>query len=365
MEKTERFDLEEYITDGVKSTMKELIAAVVSNPAESRFMAGFALSAKMADAKRRRSAKNGRHIPPFLIASITSRCNLNCAGCYARANHACSDEEPVAQLTADQWDRIFSEASDLGISFILLAGGEPMVRPDVIKKAAEHKDILFPIFTNGTMLSPSYAELLKKHRNLVPVISIEGGQEKTDARRGEGVYSRVTKAMDLLKESSLIFGASVTVTRENVREVCSEEFLKSLHEAGCRAVIFVEYVPAQEGSEELVPTDDDRAFLDGRINQIRAQSSDLLLLSFPGDENTSEGCLAAGRGFFHINSRGGAEPCPFSPYSDMNVTETSLAKALDSELFRALQEGEILKAQHSGGCVLYENRSLVEALLSK
>ncbi|MBR6396654.1 MAG: radical SAM protein, partial [Lachnospiraceae bacterium] len=73
--------------------------------------------------------------------------------------------------------------------------------------------------------------------------------------------------------------------------------------------------------------------------------------------------IAAGRGFFHINSHGGAEPCPFSPYSDINVKETSLKEAVNSKLFRALRSGDILADDHAGGCVLYEKRDLVEALL--
>ena len=67
--------------------------------------------------------------------------------------------------------------------------------------------------------------------------------------------------------------------------------------------------------------------------------------------------------FFHINSHGGAEPCPFSPYSDVNVRDTSLREAMNSPLFTALRDGNILTGDHAGGCVLYEKRELVESLL--
>ena len=73
--------------------------------------------------------------------------------------------------------------------------------------------------------------------------------------------------------------------------------------------------------------------------------------------------VVAGRGFFHINSHGGAEPCPFSPYSDVNVRNTSLRDAIRSPLFMALQSGDILMDDHDGGCVLYEKRDLVEKLM--
>ena len=89
----------------------------------------------------------------------------------------------------------------------------------------------------------------------------------------------------------------------------------------------------------------------------------MLFLSFPGDEKASGGCLAAGRGFFHINSHGGAEPCPASPYSDINVRDTSLIEALNSKLFKSLRDGGILLDNHDGGCVLFEHQKEVEKLL--
>ena len=90
----------------------------------------------------------------------------------------------------------------------------------------------------------------------------------------------------------------------------------------------------------------------------------MLFLSFPGDEKTSGGCLAAGRGFFHINSHGGAEPCPASPYSDMNVRNASLLEVLESKLFKSLRDEGILMDEHESGCVLFENKEKVEKLLN-
>jgi MoaA/NifB/PqqE/SkfB family radical SAM enzyme len=74
--------------------------------------------------------------------------------------------------------------------------------------------------------------------------------------------------------------------------------------------------------------------------------------------------MAAGRGFFHINSHGGAEPCPFSPYSDVNVRELGVKGALKSPLFMTLRDKGILDNDHVGGCVLYEQRDTVEKLLA-
>ncbi len=360
----EAFDIQAYMTKGVERIVADSVRATLKNPKESAYMASFALSSKAASAKRAKLEEKGEHVPPFLICSITSSCNLHCAGCYSRCSHATHDAEPVRQLSDDEWMKIFEEADELGVSFILLAGGEPFLRKGVIEAAGRKPSILFPVFTNGTFMNEEYFKLLDKCRNLVPIMSIEGGREETDSRRGAGVYDKLVANMDELYRRGIIFGASVTVTTENIKTAASDEFIGMLSDKGCKAVIFVEYVPVTEESEHLAPCDDDREYLKAEIMRLREQYQNMVFVSFPGDEKSSGGCIAAGRGFFHINSEGGAEPCPFSPYSDINVKDSSLREALRSKLFTALQNNGTLLDDHKGGCVLYEKRQEVEDLLN-
>ena len=355
-------NLESYLKSGMENILRGAINVSRFDMQQSLFMAGFARSVKKASALRDKYEAKGEHIPPFLIASITSRCNLHCEGCYARAINSCGDGEAQGQLTADEWKRIFTEARDMGISFIILAGGEPMVRKDVIEAAAEVKDIMFPIITNGTLINDEYIKLFSKNRNLIPIISIEGGETVTDKRRGQGVYAIIDKAMARLKENRIITGASVTVTKENLDEVLSEEYVSELHNKGCRVMLFIEYVDVT-GKSQLSIGDDERKIMEEGLNALREKHNDMLFVAFPGDECKAGGCLAAGRGFFHINSQGGAEPCPFSPYSDVNIRDTSLREALKSDLFRKLNESELLSRELTGGCVLFEQDSEVKELL--
>ena len=357
-------NIQRYMTRGVVRVVTDSLRATARNEKESAFMRRFARATRAASKKRAAAERGSEHIPPFLIASITSACNLHCAGCYSRSSNACCDAKPVDQLTAQEWDRIFCEAQELGISFILLAGGEPMLRYDVLQQAAEHPDILFPIFTNGTYLHEKYLDYLDEHRNLLPIISIEGNEAVTDARRGEGVYQKVTAAMQSIRDRGMIFGASVTVTTENLDEVYSDAFLDSLSSLGCKAVIYVEYVPVTDESRHLAPAEAEQKRMRKAVKRLRRARRNMVFIAFPGDEKSSGGCVAAGRGFFHINSHGGAEPCPFSPYSDSNVRDTSLREALKSPLFRALQTEGLLKDDHVGGCTLFMNRERVEAIVN-
>ena len=57
-------------------------------------------------------------------------------------------------------------------------------------------------------------------------------------------------------------------------------------------------------------------------------------------------------------------PCPFSPYSDINVRDTSLKEAMNSRLFRELRDGGYLLEDHPGGCTLYERRTDVERIMA-
>lgn len=362
-------ELEEYLSNGVKNIVKGILKASFTNHKTSLFMTKYMINSKKAREKRRTAEKTGEHIPPFLIASITDQCNLHCKGCYARANHSCMDchskTEADGILTGENWDTIFTQAEELGIEFILLAGGEPFVRKDVLQQAGIHSNIIFPIFTNGTMIDDTYMRLLEQSRNLMPVISIEGNQETTDARRGKGIYERLEETMERLHKSGILFGASVTVTKQNMQEVLSDAFVTKLKMAGAKAVIYVEYVPVDRETIALAPDDATRNAMMHCLDVLRLQETDMIFIAFPGDEKTSGGCLAAGRGFFHINVRGGAEPCPFSPYSDTNVMETSLREALNSPLFRRLQEKGNLEEEHIGGCVLFEQEEQVKAMLKE
>ena len=356
-------DIQTYMTEGVERLVSDALRTTLQDPREGAFMFRFAQESRKASARRKKEEERGLHVPPFLIASITSQCNLHCAGCYSRVTEATVDSAPVCQLSGDEWRGIFEEADALGISFILLAGGEPMLRRDVIEAASEFRNIIFPIFTNGTYMDDEYLSLLDRCRNLIPILSIEGGREVTDSRRGEGVYDSVIESMNSLYERHLLYGASVTVTTENIDEVTSTEYIETLRKRGLKTIIYVEYVPVNSKTDGLALDVEGRGRLQSAVVNLRNIIDDVIFISFPGDEKTSGGCLAAGRGFFHINSHGGAEPCPFSPFSDINIRDRSLREAIDSPFFRGLRDGGFLKEEHAGGCVLYEKRDQVQNLL--
>ena len=357
-------DLSAYIAETIRKIMAKAYMNVLGNPREARFVAR--MQRVMGKTERRRKElleKEGLTVPPFLIASIATTCNLQCKGCYARKNGIAGNTSAKPTLTPEQWSAIFSEAADLGVSFCLLAGGEPLTRRDLLESAARIEDVIFPVFTNGTLIGALYTDFFKRYLNMVPVISIEGEMAATDNRRGKGVFQRALLSMEMLQKEQLFFGTSITVTTENYREVTSEEFLSHLASLGCRLVFFVEYVPFDESTEHLAFRDEHVAEMEQILEARCEQFKEMIILSFPGDEKAVDGCLAAGRGFFHIGPDGSAEPCPFSPFSDRNVAQTGLRDAIASPLFSKIRNARALGWEHTGGCTLYEHSDEVKKMV--
>ncbi len=318
------------------------------------------LNQRAAVGRRSRSGRSGLAVPPFMILSITSRCNLGCKGCYSKIFHRDKNEDVSRERIAS----LLGEAENLGIATILLAGGEPLLRQDILDLTAEFPRLLFVVFTNGTLIDERFLAVCRRRGNLIPVISIEGDRNVTDMRRGEGVFAKATESIEKFRAGGIFCGISLTVTKKNIAEIATREFVDRLRGSGCRLFFFVDYVPVEPGSTELSPGPDERRTLSAAVAHFRTEI-DALFISFPGDEEQFGGCLAAGRGFIHVNPGGDLEACPLAPFSDVNINETRLQEALASPLLKRIRENPQLLEETAGGCALFAKRETVSALIEK
>ena len=309
---------------------------------------------------RGRWARQGTQAPPLMIVSITNRCNLQCKGCYAHALHTAPEEE----MTDERLFEVVHEANELGISIIMVAGGEPLLRPVFFQLAQMYPQILFPVFTNGLLIDDETIRRFKKLRNLVPILSLEGEQMETDMRRGSGVYALVKEKMNRLAQAGVFFGTSITLTRQNFDLTTSLDFQHDLSQRGSQVSIFVDYVPVKAGTESLTLTPEQKAHGLLVLNSLPQQLPGSFV-SLPGDESLYGGCLAAGRGFIHVNPSGHLEPCPFAPFSDTDLREMPLKEALSSNLLRVIRENANKLGESQGGCTLWENRGWVLAQMAE
>ncbi len=331
----------------------------------------FCLSAFFRIARNQRRAsrirasfrQRGLSAPAFLIVSLTRRCNLNCAGCYSRAAERFeSIGGRTEELNDDRLALVIADGAKLGVSFALLAGGEPFVRSELLfRLARENPSIAFPVFTNGTLITDAAAREIALTRNLMPVISVEGRLAETDTRRGDGVYATALEAMARLRRQRVFFGVSVTVMRSNFAELIDRDFVDSLVRGGAGVLFYNEYTPIADGTESFCIDAKQRATLLRTLADFRRRFP-AIFLAFPGDEDRFGGCLSSGRGFVHIAPDGSLEACPFAPFGDANVRDASLGDALQSPLLAAIRAHHAELAETSGGCALWNRRDWAESL---
>ena len=72
--------------------------------------------------------------------------------------------------------RVVDEGVKLGVSVVMIAGGEPLVKKGILDLPKRHPNIVFVMFTNGLLIKEQEMKQLKQTRNLVPVLSLEGNQ---------------------------------------------------------------------------------------------------------------------------------------------------------------------------------------------
>jgi len=210
--------------------------------------------------------------------------------------------------------------------------------PHLFELCEKHPDVAFMIYTNGTLINEEKAEKMRQLGNISPSISLEGGREATDKRRGDGVFDRITKAMDHLREKGVIFGFSITITRNNYLEVYSDEFIDFLIEKGCIYGWSFHYVPiGRDPDFSLMISPEQRAYLVDRVQYLR-KNKPIQIADFWNDGSLTKGCIAGGRQYFHINAKGEVEPCAFAHFAIDTIYGKSLLEILSNPLFKAYQK---------------------------
>lgn len=287
------------------------------------------------------------------------RCNLNCKGCYAGSY---SKEDG---LEIEVIDRILKEAKEMGIYFITISGGEPFIRKDMLDIYEKHSDMYFQVYTNGILIDKKMAKKLAELGNVAPAISVEGFEKETDERRGKGVYKKVTKAMRNLKKAGVLFGFSATPTRYNSELLSSEKFIDFYIKKGCYFGWYFQYIPIGKNPDvSLMATPEQRHNLYNRVREIRKTKS-IFIGDFWNDGPYSEGCIAGGKKYLHINCKGDVEPCVFVHFATDNIKNKSLREALNSPLLKAMRKRQPYSENLLMPCIIIDNPHLLREIVKE
>ena len=155
--------------------------------------------------KRLREKIAGKRVPLAGSLELTFRCNLKCVHCYlgdARLGIPGKNELTYAEI-CDLLDQL----ADEGCLWLLLTGGEPLLRPDFldIYTYAKRKGLLITLFTNGTLVTPQMADYLQQWRPFAVEISLYGRTKETYEKVTgvPGSYERCLRGIELLLEKGL------------------------------------------------------------------------------------------------------------------------------------------------------------------
>ena len=161
-----------------------------------------------------------------MIWDVTSKCNLKCRHCYAAEKYD-STYRPN-DLTTNQSKQMLEHVKMLGYNHVLLLGGEPLIREDILEVISYARSIGLNIMinTNGTFLSPNMCyELLNKGVKEISV-SFQGVRASThDTVAGEGSFSASLTGLRNLVEaketvgSDVLIGVQFTVTKPAKNEM--------------------------------------------------------------------------------------------------------------------------------------------------
>jgi Fe-coproporphyrin III synthase len=183
---------------------------------------------------------------PVVVWNITQRCNLKCVHCYAHSKNIAFDNE----LSLSEGKILIDDLAEFGVPVMLFSGGEPLVRKDLPELAAYavNKGMRAVVSTNGTLITPQIAQILKDIGLSYVGISIDGMEEINDRFRGvKGAFKLALKGIENCKKAGIKVGLRFTINKSNVGQI--SEIFKLLEEMEIPRVCFYHLVYSGRGSE--------------------------------------------------------------------------------------------------------------------
>lgn len=158
-----------------------------------------------------------------LVVNITNHCNLSCRHCFVFRDGN-PNEAPRSirdEMSDDVMVNTVAHLRDRhGIGAALWMGGEPMLKPRLLKR-------LVKLFNHSTITTNGTAPLIDFGPSVLYVVSLDGPEDLNDQIRGAGVFKRVLGNLERLSEDfSSEFQVQSVVTRTNQDRI--EELVESL-----------------------------------------------------------------------------------------------------------------------------------------
>ena len=302
-------------------------------------------------------------VPGLVSWNLTAACNLRCPHCYLDAGAPLEGE-----LSTPEAFDLIDELSRMGTEMLILTGGEPLLRKDLLAlvRRASDAGLHVVLGTNGVLLDEAMAKRLAEAGLQGVGLSLDSIRaEPHDAFRGlVGAWERTRRAISACREEGLPVVIQSTLTEWNHQELPA--LVQLSRDAGAAA--FNAYALVCTGRGERLsgigPEQYERS-LAWLIEEQSASDHPMMLRAkcaphaariaceMDSPLGGSAGCLA-GKSYLRIGPRGEVTPCPYMPSVVGNVRDGGLEPLWRSaELFASLREGPL-----GGRCGLCEYRTL-------
>ena len=166
--------------------------------------------------------------PRVVNIAITGKCNARCLYC----SHFDSNSDVEKDIDADEWITFFSELNKLGVMRVILHGGEPFIRNDILEiiDGIVRNRMRFSILSNGALIDTKSASFLAQTNRCDGVqISVDGSCSHVhDVFRGSGSFSKAIAGIKCLQTNGVAVTARVTIHPQNVGDL--EDVIKFLLE---------------------------------------------------------------------------------------------------------------------------------------
>ncbi len=261
-----------------------------------------------------------------LAASIelTCACNLRCRHCYINDPSTRSRD-----LSLDQIESIFTDLARHEVLFLVLTGGEPLLRPDFpeLYRLARQLGFIVIIFTNATLVSPSLAKTLLEYPPRRIEVSIYGHTRETYERVTgiPGSFDRFQQGLALLLNNGLSVELKTVVMQANRHELMAMRDWAT--ELGCQfrydPLIHCSLAGDTTPIRERIPPPD---VLDLQMSNPQDQMQFLTyaarIANLPPQTHLFE--CGAGKQIIHIDALGQAHPCVIWRKHPYDLTRQSL-----------------------------------------
>ncbi len=269
-----------------------------------------------------------QQIPAVATIAINKACQCRCVHCSALYyNHSSKPN-----LTTAEMIQALQETVELGVTNIILLGGEPLLRPDLFEliQAIPPEKAVVTMFTNGEFLDPDTCKRLKHAGLMGAFVSLDSvrAAEHDECRKRPGLFNKACQGIQNLKKAGLLVAISSYLSPARLEAGVLEEMMDLGKELVVSEVTFFDAIPtgAWLHDTSCLLTSSDRQQIIALVKKYRAQKD------FPGISAQATMTCAEGSAFcfaantqFYLTAHGEMCPCDFTPLTIGKFPEKSIA----------------------------------------